>query len=105
MLHLQGVDTVEEFLPLKLKSFDVILWIQWLETLGMTYTDWKTKMMTFFVKQDGDSPRRLIIKEDIGLAQDNVEDHSQRKKGILVEMNHLDWNTMLIIVPEGLIVV
>ena len=40
-LHLQGVDMVDDFLPLSLGTFDVIFGIQWLETLGVPYTNWK----------------------------------------------------------------
>lgn len=49
-LHLDGgVEVVEDFLPLKLGSSDVILGIQWLEKLGMVLMNWKTQIMKFEV--------------------------------------------------------
>nr|KAJ0213053.1 hypothetical protein LSAT_V11C400166470 [Lactuca sativa] len=39
MLQLQELDIVEEFLPLRLRSSNVILGIKWLETLGTTQTN------------------------------------------------------------------
>ena len=46
-LYLQGIDIVEDFLPLGLGSSDIILGIQWLATLGMTHTNWKLQVMKF----------------------------------------------------------
>lgn len=46
-LHLQGINIVNDFLPLGLGSSDVILGIQWLETLGMTHMNWKIQVMKF----------------------------------------------------------
>lgn len=45
-----GMEVVDDFLPLKLGSSDVILGIQWLEKLGMVLTNWKTQVMKFEVK-------------------------------------------------------
>ena len=42
-LHLQGVDIIEDFIPLDLGSIDIILGIYWLETLGGTFVNWKHK--------------------------------------------------------------
>ncbi|XP_068662850.1 uncharacterized protein [Aristolochia californica] len=46
-LTLQGIEIVEDFLPLELGNIDVILGVQWLETLGGTYTNWRTHVMKF----------------------------------------------------------
>lgn len=42
-----GLEIVEDFLPLKLGSSDVILGIAWLEKLGMVLTYWKAQVMKF----------------------------------------------------------
>ncbi|KAL5573444.1 hypothetical protein UlMin_023041 [Ulmus minor] len=58
ILHLQGIDIVEEFLPLGLGCYDLILGIQWLETLGMTHTNWKTQVMKFQLGNESVTMRR-----------------------------------------------
>lgn len=47
--HLKELDITEDFLPLRLGSSDVILGMQWLETLGVTKTNWKEQKMEFEV--------------------------------------------------------
>lgn len=49
LLRLGEIDIVEEFLPLRLGSSDVILGMKWLETLGTTQTNWKEQTMKFEV--------------------------------------------------------
>ncbi|XP_023757803.1 uncharacterized protein LOC111906273 [Lactuca sativa] len=49
LLQLQEVDIVEEFLPLRLGSADVILGMKWLEMLGTTQTNWKEQTIEFEV--------------------------------------------------------
>lgn len=49
LLHLKELDVTEDFLPLRLGSFDVILGMQWLETLGVTKTNWKEQTNEFDV--------------------------------------------------------
>ena len=46
-LRLQGIDIVADFLPLKLGSLDVILGVQWLESLGTIYSNWRSQIMKF----------------------------------------------------------
>lgn len=48
-MTLQGIDIIEDFLPLDLGSTDIILGVQWLETLGTTHINWKTHTMKFMV--------------------------------------------------------
>lgn len=45
-----GVEVVAEFLPLGLGSSDIILGVQWLETLGVMMTNWKTQVMKYEVR-------------------------------------------------------
>lgn len=47
LLQLQGLCIREDFLPLTLGTSDVILGVQWLETLGPVTTNWKTQHMKF----------------------------------------------------------
>ncbi|XP_062113017.1 uncharacterized protein LOC133824158 [Humulus lupulus] len=44
---IEGIEIVEDFLPLDLGNTDIILPIQWLETLGVTHINWKTHSMKF----------------------------------------------------------
>ncbi|KAJ9546382.1 hypothetical protein OSB04_018925 [Centaurea solstitialis] len=44
---LQGLDVKDDFLPIQLGNSDVILGIQWLETLGTISHNWKTQVMKF----------------------------------------------------------
>ncbi|KDO38385.1 hypothetical protein CISIN_1g045527mg, partial [Citrus sinensis] len=46
-LILQGVEIVEDFLPLDLGITDIIMGIHWLKTLGATHINWKTHSMKF----------------------------------------------------------
>ncbi|XP_063935341.1 transposon Tf2-1 polyprotein isoform X1 [Daucus carota subsp. sativus] len=42
-----GVEIISDFLPLGLGSSDVILGVQWLQTLGIVTTDWKKQVMKY----------------------------------------------------------
>lgn len=46
-LTAQNVEIVSDFLPLELGSADVILGVQWLETLGEVKVSWKLQQMRF----------------------------------------------------------
>ena len=90
-LHLQGLDIVDDFLPLKLGSTDVILVIQWLQTLGTTHTNWKTKVMKFNVGQeaitlrgDPSSGRTLVSLKSM------IKTICREGAGLLVELSHLE---------------
>ena len=87
-LHLQGVEILDDFLPLSLGSSNVILGIQWLETLGMTHTNWKQQMMKF---QMGN--KTVTLRGDPSLGKTMVSLKTMMKtlrhegKGLLVELN------------------
>ncbi|KAH9762992.1 hypothetical protein KPL70_001020 [Citrus sinensis] len=90
-IHLQGIDIVEEFLPLGLGSLDVILGVQWLETLGMTHTNWKTQVMKFMVGNES-----VTLRGDLSLGKTLVSLKATMRTikhegaGILVECNQFE---------------
>ncbi|KAF8393178.1 hypothetical protein HHK36_021419 [Tetracentron sinense] len=90
-LQLQGIDIVEEFLPLGLGSSEVILGIQWLETLGMTHTNWKTQVMKFRL---GSETITLCGNPSLGKTLVSLKALMRTIKhegaGILVELNQLE---------------
>ena len=51
VLQLSNIEVRADFLPLRLRSTDVILGMQWLETLGGMQVNWRNLTMSF--KQDG----------------------------------------------------
>ncbi|KAJ9544173.1 hypothetical protein OSB04_023880 [Centaurea solstitialis] len=48
-VNLQGLEIIDDFLPIQLGNSDVILGMQWLETLGTTWVNWKEQIMKFTV--------------------------------------------------------
>ncbi|KAJ9561372.1 hypothetical protein OSB04_006532 [Centaurea solstitialis] len=50
---LQGLDIKDDFLPIQLGNIDVILGIQWLETLGTISHNWKTQAMGKLIHEEG----------------------------------------------------
>ncbi|KAL8100260.1 hypothetical protein AgCh_032491 [Apium graveolens] len=45
-----GVEVISDFLPLGLGNSNIILGVQWLETLGVVMTDWKKQEMTYNIQ-------------------------------------------------------
>ncbi|XP_068638603.1 uncharacterized protein [Aristolochia californica] len=86
-LTLQGIEIMEDFLPLELGNTDVILGVQWLETLGGTYTNWKTHVMKFrlgneiVVLQGDPSLHKTLISLKVMMRVIKHEEH-----GALVEL-------------------
>lgn len=50
VVQLPTIIVVEDFLPLALGNSDVILGVQWLETLGTVSTNWRTQTLKFMVQ-------------------------------------------------------
>ena len=91
LLHLQGVEIIKDFIPISLGSTNVILGIQCLETLGVTFVNWKTQLLKFrlgssTVSIKGDPPLgKTLISLKAMLQTIRHEGH-----GVYVELNHLD---------------
>ena len=49
-LEIQGLTIIQDYLSLELGNSDLILGVQWLETLGSVTTNWKTQTMQMFGK-------------------------------------------------------
>ncbi|KAL9444267.1 hypothetical protein AB3S75_017449 [Citrus x aurantiifolia] len=90
-IQLQGIEVVEEFLPLGLGSSDAILGVQWLETLGMTHTNWKTQVMKFRLGNES-----VTLRGDPSLGKTLVSLKAMMRTikhegaGILVECNQFE---------------
>lgn len=91
VLELQGVDIIEDFLPLPLGNSDVILGIQWLEKLGTTTINWKLQTIKF---QAG--KYCITLKGDPSLGRTGVSLKAMKRhlrkggSGYLVEFNSLE---------------
>ena len=89
-LQFPGLIVMEDFLPLELRSSDIILGLQCMETLGVTYTNWKTKVIRFKVGET-----RVELQGDHSLTKAQVALKTMAKslkhgsEGVLVELNHL----------------
>ena len=89
-LKLPGLTVIEDFLPLELGSSDIILGLQWLESLGVAYTNWKTKVKRFNVGET-----RVELQGDPGLTKSQVTLKAMAKalkqggQGVFVELNHM----------------
>lgn len=49
VVTLQNIEIMEDFLPLHVRNGDVILGMQWIESLGGMQVNWKTMTMKFKV--------------------------------------------------------
>lgn len=90
VLTLQNIEVVEDFLPLELGSADVILGMQWLESLGGMQVNWKNLTMHFKVGGVG-----VSLQVDPSLSQSLVslkslwKDVQEQGGGILVELGSI----------------
>lgn len=50
ILRLQELEVTEKYFPLRLGSFDLVLGVGWLRTLGRMGTDWEKLTMKFEYK-------------------------------------------------------
>ncbi|KAI0492199.1 hypothetical protein KFK09_026466 [Dendrobium nobile] len=95
-MSLQEIRVVEDFLPLRLGSTDVILGMKWLQTLGETKVNWGTMVMELMVEG-----KRVKLKGEQGLSRAGVSLRSMVKiiheegGGFLVELQSLEDQ------PEG----
>ena len=89
-LHFRGVEIIEDFIPLTLGSIDMILNIQWLETLGGTFVNWKTRILKFRLGN-----RTVAIKGDPSLDKTLISLKAMLRtikhegQGVRVELRHL----------------
>ncbi|KAJ9552227.1 LOW QUALITY PROTEIN: hypothetical protein OSB04_016272 [Centaurea solstitialis] len=63
-VDVQGLVVIEDFLPIQLGNSHVILGIQWLETLGTIWVNWKAQIMKFPV-----AGRTVTLKGDPSLGK------------------------------------
>ena len=90
-LHLQGVEIIEDFIPLQLGSTNVILGIQWLETIGGTYINWKMQLMKFRLGN-----RTVLIRGDPTLGKALVSLKAMiwtikhEKHGVYMELSQVE---------------
>lgn len=73
--HLQKINIIDDFLSHGLGSAEVILEIQWLETLGTTHMNWKTQVMKFKLV---DESVTLCLFAKPSFFEGNDEDHQTR---------------------------
>ena len=90
LLRLQGLEVLEDFLPLELGGIDVILGMKWLQSLGEMRVNWQLLTMEFKEGQ-----RVVVLQGDPGLCKTLVSLKTMAKairemgEGFLVELNKL----------------
>ena len=89
-LSLQALEILDDFLPLNLGTTDVILGVQWLETLGETVHHWKEHTMKLRVGNHQVILQRepLLHKTRVSLKH-MVRLLRSKKQGLWVELNYL----------------
>ena len=91
LLQLPELDIVEEFLPIRLGSSDVILGVKWLDTLGDTQADWKQLTLKFEI-----GGRTIKLQGDPSLGRTLVSVRCMEKSirieegAILVELSNVE---------------
>ncbi|KAJ9562283.1 hypothetical protein OSB04_007443 [Centaurea solstitialis] len=86
-VNVQGLIVMEDFLPIQLGNSDVILGMQWLETLGNTWVNWKEQIMKFTV-----GGRTVTLRGDPSLGRSLVSLKAMSKliqqegQAILIEL-------------------
>lgn len=107
-LFIQGVEVVEDYLPLQLGNSDLILGIEWLEKLGTMVTNWKTQKIQF---KRGDAT--ITLEGDPSLCRQGISLKAMMRTikkeggGYLVELNQLEGagqaeQELLQSIPESL---
>lgn len=74
ILTIAKLTIVEDFLPLELGGVEVVLGIQWLQTLGITKVDWRALTMTV-----GKGQAKITLKGDPSLTKAKVTVKKQTK--------------------------
>lgn len=92
---------MQDYFALELGNSDVILGVQWLETLGHITTNWKTQTMQFTWQG-----RNVILLGDPLLKRSKISLKAMLKVikkergGILVELNRVEGSLKKAVVPR-----
>ncbi|KAI3716153.1 hypothetical protein L6452_23281 [Arctium lappa] len=88
---MQGIEIYEDFLPLELCNSDIILGIQWLQSLGTMQVNWSTQMMKF---QLGNEQVKLKGDESLGRTlvslKSMIKTIKQEGQGVIIELGQMD---------------